>query len=368
MFNSDRVAALAAASTAAALDPMLWDNFLELASETVGSICTHILRLGPEGQTLGEVAFGYDPKFLETYSEYFAERNVWAPGFSGFGEGQIVDARQMCTDDVLYRSEWYNDWIRPQDDIVLGGGVVVSKGLDGVFCIGGNIPRQAGEKAVEKWLSLLELLTPQLRNSWDISRAITSTRVGGMGSGVLIVRPNRRLVFLSDAAEQYLIKGEVFRIDAKGYLKGETHTVDHWIDNLLLQMVRKPFTSRKVRFRLTDGSSFLLHGTTINSDFVGESWPLPSCSYAGPLLLVTMSKSALIDSSETKLIKRLGLTNAEAQVALALTDGLTTRQIAEQRNVSVYTIRNQLKSAISKSDTRGQSEFAILVTRIIGSH
>lgn len=59
----------------------------------------------------------------------------------------------------------------------------------------------------------------------------------------------------------------------------------------------------------------------------------------------------------------LGLTHAEAEIALSLVYGLTPREIASKRRVSIHTIRNQLKSAMSKTGSRRQSDLVLIVER-----
>ena len=59
-----------------------------------------------------------------------------------------------------------------------------------------------------------------------------------------------------------------------------------------------------------------------------------------------------------------GLTHAEAEIALSLAYGLTPREIASKRSVSIHTIRNQLKSAMSKTGSRRQTELVLAVERL----
>jgi DNA-binding CsgD family transcriptional regulator len=60
-----------------------------------------------------------------------------------------------------------------------------------------------------------------------------------------------------------------------------------------------------------------------------------------------------------------GLTRSEALLANALVNGRTLQQIAVAHNVSLNTIRTQLKSVLIKTGTNRQSELVALLLRCI---
>ena len=85
------------------------------------------------------------------------------------------------------------------------------------------------------------------------------------------------------------------------------------------------------------------------------------CAFDGRCLLVVLSERKAARDLGADLARRFGLTRAEAAVALALADGLTAAEIAERRGASVHTVRNQVKSALAKTESRRQSDLARLV-------
>lgn len=68
---------------------------------------------------------------------------------------------------------------------------------------------------------------------------------------------------------------------------------------------------------------------------------------------------SILDDLQT----RFSLTPAEAEVAWALHGGAALRQIADQRAVSINTVRNQVKSAMAKTGARRQADLILLVDR-----
>jgi len=53
-----------------------------------------------------------------------------------------------------------------------------------------------------------------------------------------------------------------------------------------------------------------------------------------------------------------GLTKAEAEVAVAVSDGGTAEDVARQRGVSLETVRTQIRSILGKSESDNLRDFA----------
>jgi len=61
------------------------------------------------------------------------------------------------------------------------------------------------------------------------------------------------------------------------------------------------------------------------------------------------------------LVDAFGLTPAEADIVLRLNSGENTRAIAEARQSSIHTVRNQLKAAMTKLAVRRQVDVVRLI-------
>jgi DNA-binding CsgD family transcriptional regulator len=70
------------------------------------------------------------------------------------------------------------------------------------------------------------------------------------------------------------------------------------------------------------------------------------------------------DISHDHLMRLLGLTPAEARVAKALAKGATLAETADEFNLSMKTVRTQLRSIFAKTETHRQSDLVALLTRI----
>jgi DNA-binding CsgD family transcriptional regulator len=82
------------------------------------------------------------------------------------------------------------------------------------------------------------------------------------------------------------------------------------------------------------------------------------------LALVIASRLSGPITAEERLRQAFGLTPAEARLAAELAAGKTPDEASEGRQISLATIRSQLRSVFQKTDTRRQAQLVQLVTRL----
>lgn len=81
-------------------------------------------------------------------------------------------------------------------------------------------------------------------------------------------------------------------------------------------------------------------------------------------VVVFVDPDAYPPATETILKNCLGLTTAEARLALRLSAGEALECAAEQMKITRHTARNQLKSVFAKTGTHRQAELALLLARL----
>jgi DNA-binding CsgD family transcriptional regulator len=87
--------------------------------------------------------------------------------------------------------------------------------------------------------------------------------------------------------------------------------------------------------------------------------------FFGARFILTLTDLEAAGRSSLQLISEaFSLTPAEAKVAALVASGISPDAIAAQLNVSRETVRNQIKTAFSKTGTHRQSELAALIARV----
>ncbi|MDX1948063.1 MAG: helix-turn-helix transcriptional regulator, partial [Pirellulaceae bacterium] len=85
----------------------------------------------------------------------------------------------------------------------------------------------------------------------------------------------------------------------------------------------------------------------------------------GPLVLVSLHEADQPIQLPVDLLWRsFALTDAEAKLAEALVNGWTLAELAQDRQVSKQTLRNQLVGLMRKTGTKRQSQLVSLLTRL----
>ena len=180
-------------------------------------------------------------------------------------------------------------------------------------------------------------------------------------TAVLLLAQHRRILHANPFAENFLAQGRLLRVTNLGTLAPLPETAGEKTFALALHQLFQfgrgcdPFkvnAQTTVRLIPIDGSVMAL------APF-GPLWSL-SGTVAMVLIDVQVNKAG----ATGLIMKTLGLTSSEAAVAQGITDGQTLAEIAHARQTSIHTIRNQLKSALSKTGTRRQSELALLIERL----
>ena len=91
-----------------------------------------------------------------------------------------------------------------------------------------------------------------------------------------------------------------------------------------------------------------------------------SCGQLTHALLLVNDPARIDQEAVAKLRAFYGLSEAEAETAVALSRGLTPHNVAAMRGVSMPTVRTQIRHALSKTEARGIAELVGLIVSAPG--
>ena len=356
---------------AAVADASAWPETLGAIGAAVRCPAVGLFTIDPVSfASRAGTSFGHDRVWLDRYDDYYArpEVNAYArhcePAM--LSVGTIIPAEAVCPDRELLRSEYYNDWQRPQH---IGAGALGFVGVPSqpIVLSLGRAPNVGHFDADE--LALARAVVPHLQRALtvrdrleglDAERLATDAALDRLRVGVIMVdalgvplRLNRRAQALVDMGD-----GLALRRDG---LAAADPTVTCTLRRLVLAAARTTAGTETewgdtVAVPRPSGRRPLM---ALVSPVARERWRVGG-GFAAAVVLVTDPEDE--SGPPAAVLRRFhGLTAAEAALAQLLAAGLDLDQSAERLGVTRSTVRTQLARVFAKTGTRRQAELVRLL-------
>ncbi|MFT4014028.1 MAG: helix-turn-helix transcriptional regulator [Paracoccus sp. (in: a-proteobacteria)] len=239
-----------------------------------------------------------------------------------------------------------------------------------------NIRRSDRDHLEPQIQRVFESLAPHVDHAFQIGEVISGlrsrlSRLGDDGApqgGIIITDESGRVTWTCSQAA--MLNGRLFHIDLLGALRFTDEGAQNWA----LALQRQAGSSRvspqigilhdgrpwRIRASLASRDDpTLLHGSPI---FPGAVSPVGAAR-----VVFALSPAHHEQTPELLLARRFGLTAAEVSIARLVAAGLSTAEMAEQRQTSVHTVRNQVRAVLDKTESRSRSDIARLLTALFGS-
>ncbi len=359
---------------AAALDASLWPSVLEALADEIGAHQACLTRLSQkDGQGEG-IEARIDPRSVAAFHDYYWTKNVftvvddldaWRRGW----RPTVVATGDCVPLDDYYRSEYFNDFMRPQDaGATLHVRLDLSDDTSSAIAFGRSIRK--GDFANDAF-ETASRLQPHLIRAYRMGR----TLAGGFGvsqdlartldisdRATLIVDHQGAIQHANPAAER-LLRG------ANGLcvMNGRLAALQSEATQRLGELVAAATTQDGTR----SGGSFSLHRPDGRPSLALRISPLARETIA----IFTRPRMALVCVTDLELEMRsplddlkdlFGVTAAEARLAGAVFEGLTLPEAAERFGVSINTVRFQLARVFDKTGVTRQAELVKIMTRLSG--
>ena len=361
----------------AALDRNRWRTALDALSNYGGGIWTHLFGYGTSCDTPFGVTCGlYVDEYVSTYKSYFHSISPWTPGVAGACVGVPTEVESHCPRARLLKTEYYADWIKPQEDIGAGAGLLVHSSDGRFFALGGSIRFRDEEMLQAQWTQTLSLLWPHLRRAFDVSCALhgATLREAALAHAlefeqraILVVTARRRIQYANARAQVLVADGAVIANDLSGRLHSPDERAQTFID-CAFALLQSPLTETVPSFVIQsqDGAQCYSCNVVPFDPRHHAVNPLGDISdLADRCLLVILNKLPSDADKAAILNHNWQLTASEADVALSLADGRSAREIATRRSVSTHTVRNQIRATLAKCAVHRQGELISLVQNAI---
>lgn len=351
----------------AAVMPELWPVFLEQLSEAFNSRGTVIYLMDFSSRSAtcrsDEISFIQSariaPETAVSYDRYYSKVNVWLENSRDLPEGKLITTDRLFPVRELAKTEWYNDWLKPQGYFHAMIGHLLKQDTLAVR-LSIFRPKQQPFSADET--ALFARLVPHLRRACMVHKKLSEVErvqatdidlLNRLPVGLVLFDKCGQAVFINHMAETL----DGFCLNAAGRcLAGsanETRALRQLIDNAA---------------ELGRCNAMSLHRNNSNRPLSAiavslQSRPLPFSGSAPAVALFIYDPDRPLDLDDNLLTQCYGLSPAEAKLATALLRGQAPGDYAQTRGISNNTVKTQLKQVLAKTGTHRQSELMqLLVT------
>lgn len=308
---------------------------------------------------------GFADEALRAYSDHYSHVNVWMlHGRHLVRPGGILLSHEMYPVEALDRTEFYSDWLRPLG-LMHSMGAVVAVERDVTTTVaflrgkaaGSYGPGEAGmlRRLVTHLGSVLRLHRRLARAHLEAESA--NTVLDCFPSAVVLVDAAGTVVGTNRAARELLAEADGLSLAGQALAVRGTEGAD--FRRLVSGAVgggRDGQCAGSLRLSRASGRPALHVWVTrvpTHQD--------PFSSHGAVAAVFVTDPAASDPLSHERLHSLYGLTPAESRLASLLADGKELRQAAEALEVSLHTVRTQLRSLFAKTDTRRQAELVRLL-------
>lgn len=354
---------------AAAEDSSRWDAFLAAFCERLHArLGTFSIQYSDRPEvSISRHLGGTEQDFVE-YATKWAAQDPWMTRvlFGAYPIGRVVPSQEICPDEELEPTEFYQQWLKPRK-MHYGGGVYLTNGANQKSILAINRPKTSGPLTSEE-LNFWQSLTPHLSRAVrmhgerEALRAERDTMKQYLDSGpvgVMLLTEQARVLVANSTALEIVAKSSQITIE-----EGRLRFANRAQGEEVLQQIER--AGARIRLETLHPEQFQIDGLVLVV--------APTHDKSTTRIASNMPNAALylIDSKRTKsispdvLIKLYSFTQAEANVAAKLVQGLSLEETAAALFVSENTVRTHLKRVFAKTGCNRQAELVALVGSLAG--
>jgi DNA-binding CsgD family transcriptional regulator len=369
MYSERALLELVGSIYAAASDASHWPFFLEQLAGTLKSKSTTLFVQDLRDQHgSANYNFNVDPAYNKAYSDHFAPKNVYLiRGKHLLKPGGVFRSEQLCPDSEAMGSEFYNDWIQPQDQRYGLLGVLFQERQ--VTSMLGVIRGRRSSAFSDTDLRLVRALVPHLQRglqlqhrlrTLEVEHRATAAALDRWSLGVIVIGRDGRILFCNRSAESILNARDGLSSASDG-LRATAPQETAALRALIYDAIGA-INGRG----LGAGGALTLSRPSLKralnvlvAPALRQNGMLPVANAAAIVFVSDPEPGVATD--ERVLQKFYGLTPAESVVTSLLIQGKDVTTAAEELSITANTVRIHLKKIFQKTGTRRQAELVRLI-------
>jgi DNA-binding CsgD family transcriptional regulator len=366
---------VAAAIDAATFGIGTWDQVPAILSEAFPGSFSGLYNMNFPESRLNFLSWqNMDPAFVESYAEHYAYINPWGPYWTSIKGTTIAASELVYPARSFSKSEFYNDWLMPQDGAEAGVGMKIVGERDEAVHLLLHFPLVKSSIYDQAALKVMAAIRGGLERSVNVARLLRkdvettlakAALVERTQCGAFIVEGDRRLREVNTVAESLFVKGDAISVrNGRCYL---THKpADERFGDALKSLASgKPTLASRIAFRTPDGVWQVSLATV----------PFPEPPALGGLTLLPPNRLVLVlivdlngkdfgNINLTSLAALYRLTPSEIALCKRMLLGDTVAESAEQLRITQGTARTRLKTILQKTGFSRQTELMLALAKL----
>ncbi|NOY12407.1 MAG: LuxR family transcriptional regulator [Deltaproteobacteria bacterium] len=347
-------------------DPGNWGPLIRELVTSTDSRSARLLVMNPDAnRVISSTKYNIDDHYHRQYVDHYVNACPWRTELLRKKRGRLYSTylHFSCRQPDFLRTEFYNDWARPQD---------IHHGVCGTIYqdCGRTVQlliQRTGDQGyyTETDTAFFNGLVPHLQHAFQLAGQVAESRA--RAEAIEIAARNELMPFIlldfllrpiyCNAGAEVLIKTE----STLSIQKEQLQLADRE-DNLCLQrLLQKCLAAADSRdFHTTgemmevprlDGPNLQLWVKPVHPDV-----PILSGKPAGYVAVYIYDPKLEIPIDQERLVELYALSKAEIRVAIAMLATPDPAEVARRCCLSRHTVRSHLKAIFSKTDTKNQAD------------
>jgi len=359
----------------AALDPARWIDFVSLVENIYpdGRITMFAHRDGrPTNALTAQKNFRSDD--LQAYSDYYVTNSPFVANVDKIPLGIPTFSEHVVDNAELYKTEHYNDFVRPRGLGHYAVGILLERDAQGMtaFSIADHKDDDVRRSHQKR---LLQLLTVHLQRAIKLHRtlacqsattAATQAAFDRWTQPAFVLSASARVVSMNAAAAALLKREDCIWLDRDGQLRSVDDAKSRAIElaaRKCAAIADRPGPAADPAIR----ESVLLPRPAPAPPLQAAAWTLPfsdqRAAFAAPqgrVLLIVFDPLQVQRTPVRWLSRQFGLSPAEERLTDAIVNGVTLADAADQIGIRLSTARTRLKAIQTKTGCSRQVDLVRL--------
>ncbi|MCV6602698.1 MAG: hypothetical protein OIF54_14255 [Cohaesibacter sp.] len=308
------------------------------------------------------------PNYLEAlFFEHYQFVAPWTQKFAVSKAGEIIQTQQIISMSDLYKTEYYNDFLKAIDGRDRGAGSMLFQEHGRALGVGYMFEKRYDDQLPELE-QYLERLIPHLRRVMDIKRKMGQFFIQKTATQQIFDELNGSVFLLDDFG-----KVVYFNSSAQNLLKNHSNEI-----KIVKARISWSRPANASKFQSAVAAS--MNESSELSCFISDPFPLvfqngerrtaftfrsratktirvvADDKEAGFNVLFIENPEPLDHLTPLTLYRLYKLTPAESRLVIHMCQGGALQTYAEQAQVSINTARNQMRSVLQKTEDRKQTQ------------